>query len=70
VAASLATKPLIKPGDLVRTQAGGTVKCIELRPRGFRLVEDVLTRVQSIVHSEELYLVRAATPKPWPDRRP
>jgi hypothetical protein len=58
--------PTIKPGDLVRTRSGRTARCLEIRARGFRLIADVATQQQSIVHAEELFLVRSAPPRRWP----
>jgi len=56
----------IKPDDLVRTPSGRTCLCLELRPAGFRLIEDVATGQRSILHASELYLVRSAPVKRWP----
>lgn len=58
--------PTIKPGDLIRTQSGRTAHCLEIRARGFRLIADVVTKQQSIVHVDELFLVRSAPPRRWP----
>ena len=55
----------IKPDDLVRTPQGRTALCLELRPAGFRLVEDIATGQRSIIHSHDLYLVRAAPVRRW-----
>jgi hypothetical protein len=57
--------PLIKPDDLVRTPQGRTALCLELRPAGFRLLEDVATGQRSILHASDLYLVRSAPVKRW-----
>lgn len=56
----------IKPDDLVRTPSGKTARCLEIRPRGFRLIEDVITNERSILHVDDLYLVRSAPPRRWP----
>lgn len=61
--------PTIKPDDLVRTEGGGTAVCIEIRPRGFRLLRDVVTGFLFSKHVDDLYLVRASTPRPWPAHR-
>lgn len=60
--------PTIKPDDLIRTPSGRTASCIEIRPRGFRLLKDIVSGALFIMHVDELYLVRAAMPKPWPER--
>ena len=60
----------IKPDDLVRTPRGRTCLCVELRPAGFRLVEDIMTGERLILHARDLYLVRAAPVKPWPSHLP
>jgi hypothetical protein len=57
----------IKPDDLVRTPSGRTALCIEIRQAGFRLIEDSATGQRSIMHVDDLYLVRAAKPKRWAD---
>jgi hypothetical protein len=57
----------IKPEDIVRTRSGRTCIVREIRPRHFRLIEDMATGQLQIVHADELYLVRAAKPKRWPD---
>lgn len=56
----------IKPKDLVRTHSGRTCTVIEIRSRGFRLIEDCATGDLSIVHVDELYLVKAARVHRWP----
>lgn len=40
---------------------------IELRQAGFRLIEDIASGERSIWHITDLYLVKSATPKRWPD---
>lgn len=55
----------IKPEDIVRLKNGRTAIVRGIRQAGFRLVEDMATGTQSIVHVDELYLVRAAKPKRW-----
>jgi hypothetical protein len=57
----------IKPDDIVRLKNGRTAIVREIRQAGFRLVEDVDAGTTTIVHVEELYLVRAAKPKRWPE---
>lgn len=58
-------QPTIKPDDLVRTPSGRTARCLELRPRGFRLLEDVVTKVQTILHADDLFLVSSAPIRRW-----
>jgi hypothetical protein len=58
---------IIKPNDLLRTRSGDTAICIELRTRGFRLIENVATGDRSIAHVDDLYLVRSAPVRRWPD---
>jgi hypothetical protein len=57
----------IKPEDIVRLKNGRTAIVREIRQAGFRLVEDCASGIPSTVHVGELYLVRAATPKRWPE---
>lgn len=58
----------IKPDDIVRLQNGRTAIVRDIRQAGFRLVEDMASGDTTIVHVDELYLVRAAKPKRWPSR--
>jgi hypothetical protein len=55
----------IKPNDLVRTARGRTALVLDIRKAGFRLIEDCVTGDRSIVHVDELYLVRSAPVKRW-----
>jgi len=55
----------IKPDDLVRTPEGRTAICLEIRPNGARLLEDVHTKTRFVMHRDQLYLVRPAAIKPW-----
>ena len=62
--------PTIKPDDLVRTPSGRTARCLELRPRGFRLLEDIVTKARTILHVQDLFLVSSAPIKRWPSHTP
>lgn len=59
-------KTTIKPDDLVRTPDGRTAVCVDLNADGTRTLKDVITGHLFRMHRELLYLVRAATPRPWP----
>lgn len=67
--ASAAT--IIKPDDLVRTRDGRiTARCIEILPHHYRRVQNVITGARFVAHVEDLVMIQAAVPKPWPkDRR-
>lgn len=56
----------IKPRDLVRTPSGDTGTCIEILPNGEREVQ-LLSGSFITIKASLLFLVRASTPKPWPD---
>jgi hypothetical protein len=57
----------IKPEDIVRLRNGRTAIVRELLRAGFRLVEDCASGITAIIHVDELYLVKRATPKRWPE---
>lgn len=64
------TPPTIKPDDMVRLPNGNTGTVLTIEAGGIRTVHDLDTGTIVRVHRDDLYLVRAAKPKPWPDRRP
>lgn len=57
----------IKPRDLVRTPSGETGVCQEILPHGEREVL-LLNGVLLTIKASLLYLVKAATPRPWQER--
>lgn len=61
--------PTIKPDDLVRTPSGQTGTVTRINPDGSRDVA-LLNGGTLTLRPEVLYLVRAATPKPWPSHLP
>jgi hypothetical protein len=68
--AAAAATTIIKPGDLVRTvDAARTARVLAILPCGLRHLLDVHSGRSFKKHVNELYLLEAAVPQPWPSRR-
>jgi hypothetical protein len=68
---ALAAMPtIIKPDDLVRTRDGRiTARCIEILPHHYRRLQNVLTGARFMAHVDDLVVIQAAVPRPWPKER-